>query len=251
VRDKNAGLALSADLALDNGYKVTSITAYRIWKNHQHQDFDGISALSAALAQGEDYGDVSSRQFSQELRLTSPKGKLVDYVVGAYFLKAKTDERYQRQITRVVSGANVATTGVAYYGVENSNYALFGEANVNFSKAFRAIAGYRSVWDELSYYHNRTSTNDPTNAGTGAVTGIQGYHSSSGKTSTRGDTYRLGLQLDLGSHAQTYVTYSRGYKGPAYNAFFNMLTGYSAPARSSPTAPTPQSTNPPHSTRPR
>jgi len=183
-----------------------------------------VATLNASLAQGEDFGDVSSRQFSQELRLTSPKGRLVDYVVGAYYLNGKTDERYERDIVRVVSGANTPTTGVAYYGVQNSNYALFGEANVNFTKAFRAIAGYRSTWDELSFYHTRTSTNDPSNAGTGAVTGIQGYHNGSGSTSTRGDSYRLGLQLDLGAHAQTYATYSRGYKGPAYNAFFNMLT---------------------------
>jgi iron complex outermembrane receptor protein len=129
---------------------LTAITAYRNWKNHQHQDFDGISSLSAAIPQGEDYGDVSSRQFSQELRLTSPKGGFLDYVLGAYYLNAKTDERYQRQITRVVSGANVATTGVANYGVTNNNYALFGEVNLNFTKSFRALAGYRSVWDELS-----------------------------------------------------------------------------------------------------
>lgn len=223
VRDKNAGIGLTAEWSLPKDYHLTSITAYRNWRNHQHQDFDGISSLSAAIPQGEDYGDVASRQFSQELRLTSPKGKFIDYVVGAYYLNAKTDERYQRQITRLVSGANIATTGVAFYGVTNHNYALFGEANFNFAKNFRALAGYRSVWDELSFYHVRTSTNDPANAGTGAVTGIQGYHNGAGNTSRRGDAYRFGLQLDLGAHAQTYVTYSRGYKGPAYNVFFNML----------------------------
>ena len=41
-------------------------------------------------------------------------------------------------------------------------------------------------------------------------------------TDKRGDSYRLGLQLDLGEHAQTYFTYSRGYKGPGYNVYFNM-----------------------------
>jgi iron complex outermembrane recepter protein len=54
------------------------------------------------------------------------------------------------------------------------------------------------------------------------VTGIRGYHNASGDTSRRGDSYRLGLQYDLGSRAQTYFTFSRGYKGPAYNVYFNM-----------------------------
>jgi iron complex outermembrane receptor protein len=34
---------------------------------------------------------------------------------------------------------------------------------------------------------------------------------------------RIGPQIDLSKDAMLYATYSRGYKGPAYNAFFNML----------------------------
>jgi outer membrane receptor protein involved in Fe transport len=33
---------------------------------------------------------------------------------------------------------------------------------------------------------------------------------------------RLGVQYDLSDAVTTYLTYSRGYKGPAYNVFFNM-----------------------------
>lgn len=226
VHDKNYGGSLTGLWSLANGYTVTSITALRGWKNHQHQDFDQTTGLSASIYQGEDRGDLSASQFSQELRLTSPKGKLVDYVVGAYYLHARDDERYQRDVTRVISGANTPYEGVAHYGTRGDNYALFGEANVNLTKAFRIIAGYRSTWDTLSYYHARTSSNDPTNSGASslAVTGIQAFHSASGQTSRRGDSYRLGLQYDVLPGTQAYVTYSRGYKGPAYNVFFNMLS---------------------------
>ena len=219
VRDENFGASLTADLSLGD-YKLTSISAWRGWKNHQHQDLDATQAPVSVQPQTEDRGDVNTNQYSQELRLTSPKGKLIDYVVGAYILRAETDERYQRDLTRT-SGL---TTGVANYGIRANNYALFGEANINFTSHFRAIAGYRSTWDKLSYYHVRTSTNDPNNTGNSAlnVSGIRAYHNSNGSTSTRGDSWRLGLQLDAGSHAQLYRTWSRGYKGPAYNAFFNM-----------------------------
>ncbi|KPX98093.1 TonB-dependent receptor [Pseudomonas savastanoi pv. nerii] len=37
-----------------------------------------------------------------------------------------------------------------------------------------------------------------------------------------GKSGRLGLQYDLSDSVMTYITYSRGYKGPAYNVFFNM-----------------------------
>nr|WP_260929664.1 TonB-dependent receptor [Novosphingobium sp. 9] len=145
-------------------------------------------------------------------------------MVGAYYLHAKTDEVYTRDLTRLISGAESDVEGVAHYGVTNNNYALFGEANINFTSRFRAIAGYRSTWDDLSYYHLRTSTNDPDNTGSSAydVSGIRAYHQSSGSTTSHGNSWRVGLQYDVAPTLQTYFTWSRGYKGPAYNAYFNM-----------------------------
>jgi len=223
VRDKNFGVALTAELTLGE-YQLTSITGWRKWLNHQHQDYDSLSVLSAAFPQGEDFGDVNTRQFSQEIRLTSPKGHLIDYVLGAYYLHADTDERYERRITRLLVGVPDSTIGVAHYGITNNNYALFGEANVNFTDRFRAIAGYRSTWDELRFYHVRTSTADPGNTGAAALDrpGIRAYHNATGKTDRRGDSYRLGLQYDFAKRQQVYFTFSRGYKGPAYNVYFNM-----------------------------
>ncbi|KQT35287.1 TonB-dependent receptor [Sphingomonas sp. Leaf412] len=223
VRDENYGASLTGVLTLGD-YNVTSITAYREWKNRQQQDYDGTAVLTTDFPQGLDAGTVDSSQFSQELRLTSPTGGLIDYVVGAYYLHATTDERYSRVLSTLAAGVTTTTTGVANYGIANDNYALFGEANVNFTDRLRAIAGYRSTWDELSYSHVRTSSNDPANSGAAALDrpGIRAFHDTAGDTSRRGDSYRLGLQLDLGDHAQTYFTYSRGYKGPAYNVYFNM-----------------------------
>jgi iron complex outermembrane receptor protein len=223
VRDENYGGSLTAELALGN-YHVTSITAWRQWLNQQQQDYDGLAQLTAAFPSGIDDGSVNSRQFSQEVRLTSPKGGLIDYVLGGYYLRARTDEGYRRALTTLAGTTRTTTTGVANYGITNHNYALFGEANVNFTGRFRAIAGYRSTWDTLDFYHVRTSSNDPGNSGAAALDrpGIRAYHDARGTTDARGDSYRLGLQLDLGDHAQTYFTYSHGYKGPAYNVYFNM-----------------------------
>ncbi len=223
VRDENYGGSLTADLSLGD-YQLTSISAWRQWLNHQRQDYDGLAQLTTTFPSGADEGSVDSRQFSQELRLTSPRGGLIDYVLGAYYLRAQTDERYQRALTTLAGTTRTSTIGIANYGITNHNYALFGEANVNFTEHFRAIAGYRSTWDSLDFYHVRTSSNDPTNSGAGSLDrpGIRAYHNAKGSTDARGEGYRLGLQLDLGDHAQTYFTYSRGYKGPAYNVYFNM-----------------------------
>ncbi|PTM44409.1 iron complex outermembrane receptor protein [Sphingomonas aerolata] len=224
VRDENYGGSFTGDLTLGD-YHLTSITGWRQWLNTQRQDYDSVAALSTAFPSGQDAGHVNTKQFSEELRLTSPKGGLIDYVLGAYYLHATTDETYQRTLTSLAAGgARSTTTGVANYGITNDNFALFGEANVNFTPRFRGIAGYRSTWDSLDFYHVRTSSADPLNTGAAALDrpGVRAYHNASDGLDRRGDSYRLGLQYDLGDHAQTYFTFSRGYKGPAYNVYFNM-----------------------------
>ncbi|VXC45095.1 TonB-dependent receptor [Sphingomonas sp. T1] len=224
VRDENYGGSFTGDLTLGD-YHLTSITGWRQWLNTQRQDYDSVAALSTAFPSGQDTGRVNTKQFSEELRLTSPKGGLIDYVLGAYYLHATTDETYQRTLTSLAAGgARSTTTGVANYGITNDNFALFGEANVNFTPRFRGIAGYRSTWDSLDFYHVRTSSADPLNTGAAALDrpGVRAYHNASDGLDRRGDSYRLGLQYDIGDHAQTYFTYSRGYKGPAYNVYFNM-----------------------------
>ncbi len=224
VRDENYGGSFTGDLTLGD-YHLTSITGWRQWLNTQRQDYDSVAVLSTAFPSGQDAGHVNTKQFSEELRLTSPKGGLIDYVLGAYYLHATTDETYQRTLTSLTAGGTRSTTtGVANYGITNDNFALFGEANVNFTPRFRGIAGYRSTWDSLDFYHVRTSSADPLNTGAAALDrpGVRAYHNASDGLDRRGDSYRLGLQYDIGDHAQTYFTYSRGYKGPAYNVYFNM-----------------------------
>jgi iron complex outermembrane receptor protein len=105
---------------------------------------------------------------------------------------------------------------VADFGTRSDSYSAFGESTLNFTPSFRGIAGLRYTHDELEYDHRRRSTSAT------AVTGIQPSTSSSGSTDEDGWSGRLGLQYDLNPNLTSYLTYSRGYKGPAYNVFFNM-----------------------------
>jgi iron complex outermembrane receptor protein len=215
VRDKNGGVSLTVEAGLGE-HRLTSITAYRWWDNVQHQDWDSTGTLTTAIARGEDLGTVDSDQFSQELRLTSPKGGLIDYVVGLYYFQTIARERYQRDVSTIVSGSQVNNRGVANYRTELKNYSVFGEANVNFTEDFRAIVGGRLIRDELEYTHARVA-----DTATG-VAGIRPSFASAGKTARTDFSARAGLQYDLGDRVNLYATYARGYKGPAYNVFFNM-----------------------------
>ncbi|ABE50618.1 TonB-dependent receptor [Methylobacillus flagellatus] len=223
VTDTNQGISAQVDWRI-NDYTLTSITAFRTWDNKQNTSVSGIGNNydPARIATGYpatwDRGTVDSSQFSQEVRIASPKDKFVEYVAGVYYLKSKTDEVYQRY-AETISGANYF--GRSDYGVENDSISLFGESTLNFTPEFRGIAGLRYTHDELSFDHVRNSN---------VPSGIQSAVRASqplrkGTTSASEYSGRLGAQYDLSKDAMVYATYSRGYKGPAYNVFFNMFDG--------------------------
>lgn len=228
VEDTNSGLSGQLDWTM-GGYNLTSISAYRSWENTQFQDIDGIGVVYNQTAGLSDKGILDSTQLSQELRLASPKGQFVDFVLGAFYMRTKTDEVYRRDVARCLTTApnlpsgltpcatRQADNGVATYGTLGKSASLFGESTWNFAPAFRGILGLRTTSDDLSYYHARVST------AAGAIPGVQPSRpNTTGSTSTSGVSGRVGPQFDLSKDAMVYATYSKGYKGPAYNAFFNM-----------------------------
>jgi iron complex outermembrane receptor protein len=219
IHDKNKGLSAQVDYRF-NGYTLTSITAVRGWDNTQYTSTSAIgnaaevARITAAFPATRDIGTVEFKQASQELRLASPKDQFAEYVVGAYYLHAKDREVYQR----IVNNGAAINAGRADYGVKSDSYSLFGESTLNFASNWRAIAGARWTRDDLSYDHARTSTQ------TVAFAGVQPATQSTGSTDKDGYSGRVGLQYDIARDVSTYATYSRGYKGPAYNVFFNMLS---------------------------
>ena len=211
VEDINKGLSAQLDWNLGD-YTLTSITAWRGWDNTQWQDGDRLATISAAFPGTEDKGDLTYNQYSQELRLASPKGEFAEYVGGLFYMHGKDEETYRRTLVT----PNGSQRGVADYTTTSDSYSVFGETTLNFTSRLRGIAGLRWTHDDLEYDHRRLSTSATT------VSGIQPATSSSGSVDEDGWSGRLGVQYDLSDDVMAYVTYSRGYKGPAYNVFFNM-----------------------------
>lgn len=241
VADTNSGLSAQIDWTA-GAHTWTSITAYRKWKNNQFQDQDRLSTVYRQFVQQADTGNLDFNQTTQEIRVASPKGKFFDYVAGVFYMNAKNDERYQRDVTRCAASTAAALpsglvpctaatttfdTGIANYGIRSKSASLFGESTFNFTDALRAIAGLRYTTDDLSYYHARTSTQ------AAAIAGVQPATSSNGSTKENGVSGRLGPQFELTKDTMLYATGSRGYKGPAFNVFFNMLPFSGTVARDS------------------
>ena len=154
VEDKNSGLSAQVDWGL-GGTTLTSITAWREWKNIQFQDIDSTATVNNQIAALGDRGQLKSEQISQELRLASPTGTFFEYVGGVFYMRTETNEVYRRDVRRcngtlpnLPSGitpcaALLFDNGVATYGTLGKSGSLFGESKLNFSQNLRGIFGLR------------------------------------------------------------------------------------------------------------
>lgn len=216
VYDANGGASAQLEWTHAN-FTITSISAYQHWYNNQFQDTGIVPQPVVGQTVSWDRGYVWFDQYSQELRLTSPNDQFFTYVTGLYYQRAIDTETYHRDIIQQPTAGNLVNNfGEAHYGTHSNNYSAYGEGTWNFTTTFRGVTGLRLTRDTLDFYHQRVSS------ATAALPGIQVTHPiHSGNTSSNGVSGRAGLQFDLAKDIMAYATYSRGYKGPAYNVFFN------------------------------
>ena len=237
------GFALQGDISWGDK-TVTSITAYRTWDATEIREGDWLDTAAAYVgnpfAQLHDFGPQETKTLSQELRLASAGGETLDYVAGLYF--SKTDaERFFRRDTIVCRSTTLApdATGLApcrpgasvidttpsanaTFGANFDNIAAFVDGSWNLTDAFRVIGGLRYTRDDLSFFH---TYNFSPSAGPGIRTAPAGSGPTatlSGSNESDNVSGRLGVQLDATDDVMLYATFARGYKGPAYNVFFNM-----------------------------
>lgn len=196
-----------------SGMTLTNIAAYRSYRDHVALDSDLVPQNYANGNSGSKY----YRQFSNEVRLSSPSDNRFSYQVGAYYLRLKTDEDNEY-------GVNVeplfppppagflwtlgsATTAPS----ESTSIAAFAETQFKITPELNLTTGIRYTEDELDYSY--TVTKQPY-----SLQSIFPLTSVSGNQSTDNVSYRAGLDYTIAPDVMTYVTYSRGYKGPTFDA---------------------------------
>ncbi len=234
TKEKTWGVSLQGDLEVGD-HTLTSITAYRKWDNTEIREGDWLDGGAAyvGINQLHDNGPQTSNTFSQEFRVTSPTGGLFEYVAGLYYYRAKAERTFTRDVIRCTASTLAAdstglvpcavgsstflnASGTANFGSTFENYAGFGQGTINISDRFRVIAGLRYTKDNLSGFLTRVSNQ------TTAQPGINTNFAFTGKTDNDNFSGTFGIQGDVSDDAMLYVKYARGYKGPAFNIFFNM-----------------------------
>ena len=229
------GASVQADFEI-NQNTLTSITAYRKWNSTEIREGDWLDAGGApyvGIGQLHDYGPQKQHTFSEELRITSPSGGFLEYVGGLYYSTTNAERFFQRsdivctastlapdstglRPCTAAASTIVTPTASADFGADFKNFAVYGDGTFHVSDAFRIITGLRWTQDKLSFFHNY---NPSPIAGPGLRTVTSGFTGSNSSDNVSG---RGGLQWDINKNLMTYATYARGYKGPAYNVFFNM-----------------------------
>ena len=254
--DGNGGASAQVDYRL-NGFTLTSITAWRDWRNKQVRDGDfhgsfgnfvatagaGRTAASMDILQ-HDVGELNYNQYSQEFRITSPSQGRLQYVAGAFLWytdEADAFQRFDDLCTASTLPVNAAgfqpcapgastflnISGPANWRTKFYNQALYGQATYDITEQLRLVGGVRYTNDRVTYHLARNySATPPTGV---AVPGIGAPFASSSSTDDDGPSAKAGVQYDVTPNINTYVTYSKGYKGPAFNVFYNQALANTAP----------------------
>jgi iron complex outermembrane receptor protein len=186
---------------------LTAITAYRRWKNADNNDPDLLPINILDINNG-----VSNlRQFSQEIRLTSPAGP-VEWVAGLFYYNQqnRTKSNQTGTLGAVALPSLLGTT--LDTDTKNVSKAAFGQITVRPLDGLKLIGGFRYTEEEIDL--DLTQLRAP-----GTVATIPGRFSGTinGNTGANNWSYRLTAQVDVTPSFMVYATHARGFKGPGIN----------------------------------
>ncbi|WP_161814079.1 TonB-dependent receptor [Steroidobacter agaridevorans] len=223
------GASAQVDYTLPNDYVITSITAQRE-VTYGPSNFNGlggdtdllpINILSTNMPSGED------KNFSQEIRFTSPAGQTVEFVTGLFYYD-NTTEADSIQAGRL--GPTFAplldlffypgaVTARGYnINVDSDGWAAFGQATIHVTDKWSLIAGGRYTEEALSAVSRRADAAELASRGFVFFPAFSGtFPNVDQEVDTDNFSWRAGVQYDWTPDVMTFATVARGYKGPAVN----------------------------------
>ena len=188
-------------------FTLTSITAWRESEIYATTDNDARPTKPIGFDQS---GNTEQDQWTQEIRLISPAEDRVNYVLGLFYFEQTVDRQFTRQFEFIPGDPGI---GISTFSVDTTNWALFGEANVSLADNWRLVAGVRYTEDELDFVFERVRSGFPVGVPDPIV-------ATPGGTDEDDTSGKLALEWDFSNEGMAYLSYTRGYKGPAYDVTF-------------------------------
>jgi iron complex outermembrane receptor protein len=206
----SGGVALNVDYDIGDS-TLTSITSWRKWSIDEFNEADGLSNSNVNSRNGT---LVNTEQFTQELRFNTSIASAVDLVAGLFYFHQDLDAhgRVDIELALPFPGSYFNVRTLADRTVATNSYAAYGEATFNLTERASIIIGGRYTHDTLLATYTRVSSAlDATKPFTpffGAnVVGIQPFSNDNLSGRVIGRYFWT-------DDVMTYVSWSRGYKGP-------------------------------------
>jgi len=200
-RDWSATLKLEYDLG---DFSLTSITGYRDWSYYFEQDADQTDAFDLYQL-----SNNVSEALTQELRLTSPDGENLEYILGLYYSKVENSRDFTRLPFFAATWEGNADT---------ESYAVFGQGKYSFSDDWQLIGGLRYNAEEISARFEKSFPEQVSLEGSDMDEVVTG---------------KLALQCFASENVMLFGGYSRGYKGQGYD----LSSSFSQDGADNPVAP--------------
>jgi iron complex outermembrane receptor protein len=212
-------------------YTVTSISGYENWQNTALSDSD-----NTPLEIGRGWTDAYTQQFSEELRIASPREDRWNWIAGLYLYKDDVDY----QAATATLNPNGAATSAAYpvaaaysyttFKQTTNSAAIFASNTYNFTDSLLATLGVRLTTEEkqleltrLNSLKNGTITwanyGSWWNSYTGqyASTGAAGTFTSNPDKTWNAITYDFTPEYKIDETQRVYYKFAHGVKSGGFN----------------------------------
>ena len=212
-KSNGGGVSVQWDRELGD-FLLTSITAYRDYYIEAE-----TTVVQPSLILPSNFATAEQSQLSQEIRLASPTDGVFDYVVGAFYFDQEKSGSIDQKIRLRANGFQ-QQNHLDFEAANNTNYAVFGEANYHVSPEVTLIAGAR--WTHFDAdFRNRGLPREPGYA----VVNLAPGQVIEDKVSTEKWSWKVGGRWQFTPDNMIYATVSRGIKGPAFNTLATLATG--------------------------
>jgi iron complex outermembrane receptor protein len=183
---------------------LISISGYRTYKFQTDQDAEASSL---------DFVDNTTserlRAFTQEIRLQSDGDKRFDWMVGAFYMKQKTqlsDIVYVRQDLADLFGADAGFSD-SRPTTDTQSFSIFAHGDYDFTDKLNLAVGVRATWDTKDFQTEQEST----------FFLLDTVPRTTSSQSWDAITPSASLSYKWTPDVMTYATIARGYKSGAIN----------------------------------
>ncbi|MEM7280665.1 MAG: TonB-dependent receptor [Pseudomonadota bacterium] len=127
----------------------------------------------------------------------------------------------------ITCNANDIVSATGFMDTEFTNVAVFGQGSYDVSESVSVLFGLRYTRDDVKFSHNRRNNDIYGRRGVGVRPRFSDGNNQfdtnfAGETDETNLSGKIGVQWHMNDDNMFYATYSQGYKGPAFNVFYNM-----------------------------